>query len=40
MDRYLDIQIPALDPAHHDAFLAHLLDAVTEAGLACDGNAP
>ena len=40
MDRYLDIQIPALAPAHHDAFLDRLLDAVTEAGLACDGNAP
>ncbi|MFA1543534.1 aminotransferase class I/II-fold pyridoxal phosphate-dependent enzyme [Actinomadura monticuli] len=33
MDRYIDVQIPVLDPSEHDAFLRLLQEAAEEAGL-------
>lgn len=33
MNRYLDVQIPALDPSQHPAFLDRLLQAIDKAGL-------
>ncbi|WP_329243003.1 aminotransferase class I/II-fold pyridoxal phosphate-dependent enzyme [Actinoallomurus sp. NBC_01490] len=34
MDHYLDVQIPALDPPHHQRFLDLLLGAIEQAGVA------